>query len=91
MAHAAGNHQLAATLEARSAEPPVPIGFEYLLDRFFLLNRTRPAGLSGVVPLSFEQMKAYHDLTGRAVVEWEVEVILSLDAAFREAVQKETK
>lgn len=50
---------------------------------FCTLSNRRTAGDTGVQPITFEQVKAWKDLTEARVEPWELDVIFKLDDTFR--------
>ena len=62
--------------------PDFPEALSYVWRIFISLSNTRGQGFSGGSPITFEQMKAYMDLTGNYIGPKEVDVILKLDREY---------
>ena len=65
-------------------EPPTkfPNLLSHLWSAFLVLNRTRGAGFSGPNPISYEQIKAWKELTANDLEPWEVDVVMKLDGIY---------
>ena len=65
-------------------EPPVafPLALEHVWSAFISLSNRRTAGFSGPNPISFEQIKAWKELTNTPTKPWEIEAILKLDTIY---------
>jgi hypothetical protein len=61
-------------------EPEIYVGTEYLLDLFFELDRGRQFGF-GVCPLTWQDIKAYSDVTGYQFSKIELDILMSMDKA----------
>jgi|TARA_R100001463_G_scaffold132784_1_gene193707 hypothetical protein len=54
----------------------------HIWSAFVTLSNSRTAGFSGANPLSYEQIKAWKDLTATPISTWEVEAIKRLDEVY---------
>lgn len=63
-------------------------GTEYLIGVFDALNAARSYGMSGPLPISYLEVKAYAELMGECFEKWEVEALRQMDAAFIEESYK---
>jgi hypothetical protein len=65
-------------------EPPTkfPSLLSHLWSAFLVLNRARSAGFSGPNPISYEQIKAWKELTANDLEPWEVDVVMKLDGIY---------
>jgi hypothetical protein len=65
-------------------EPPTdfPILLSHIWSAFIALSNSRTAGMSGVNPLTYEQIKAWKELTETPLTAWEVEAIKRLDVVY---------
>jgi len=51
----------------------------YLWEWFMELQRGRQYGMSGALPLSYSDMKAWAELTGKQPQHWEIDVLKQID------------
>jgi hypothetical protein len=75
-------------LEADVAPLPIPLGTDYLIGLFARLSRTRAEGMSGGLPITYTEIKAYCDLTGEQLTLWELETIVAMDFALLNPEEK---
>lgn len=62
------------------------MGFNRLLDLFYVLNARRPEGWSGPRPLNIEAVHAYLNIAGLKMTAVELEVLLQLDDEWLQAL-----
>lgn len=68
-------------------EPPeCPECVEHVAQWFYELSRRRAPAMSGVAPIQYRDIQAWIELTGTLVIPEEVEMILAMDDAYREAI-----
>jgi hypothetical protein len=65
-------------------EPPTdfPILLSHIWSAFTALSNSRTAGMSGPNPITYEQIKAWKELTETPLAAWEVEAIKRLDVVY---------
>jgi hypothetical protein len=61
---------------------------EYVWTAFLLLNQGRGQGFNGPLPLSFQEILAWQQLTDTYLLPWEVSTIKRLDAVYLRVVAK---
>ena len=61
---------------------------EYVWTAFLLLNQGRGLGFNGPLPLSFQDILAWQQLTNGYLLPWEVSAIKRLDAVYLRVVNK---
>jgi hypothetical protein len=66
--------------------PEFPVELEYLWDYFLELSATRPQGYSGPLSITYQEIAAWKDLTGKIVTPMDVEVIKRLDQTYLRVV-----
>jgi len=67
----------------RELEPPeFPFLVQHIWSAFISLSTGRTAGFNGPNPITFEQIKAWKELTGQPLSPRDVEAIKSLDAVY---------
>jgi len=71
--------------------PALPRAISYIWDWFLALSRRRGQGMSGPIPLSNQEVKAWADNLGCHPSPWEIEVIFGLDDVFLEIVRGRMK
>ena len=49
---------------------------------FITLSNTRSAGFSGPNPITYEQIKAWKELTETPISSWEIKAIKSVDTVY---------
>tara|TARA_R110001592_G_scaffold46262_2_gene147346 strand:- start:3565 stop:3753 length:189 start_codon:yes stop_codon:yes gene_type:complete len=49
---------------------------------FITLSNTRTAGFSGPNPITYEQIKAWKELTETPIFSWEIKAIKSVDTVY---------
>ena len=73
-------------LALQGTEFPELLG--YVWTAFLLLNQGRGQGFNGPLPLSFQDMLAWQQLTNEYLLPWEVSTIKRLDAVYLRVVNK---
>ena len=65
-------------------EPPThfPPLLEHVWSAFCRLNANRTAGFSGPNPITYEQIKAFKELTETPLAAWEVDAVMRLDTIY---------
>jgi hypothetical protein len=63
------------------AEPPIPPAARYLWNWFWSFHRSRPAGEGGPRAILLSEIRAWSEMTGMELREWELEAIWRLDGA----------
>tara|TARA_S200002703_G_C3711830_1_gene218625 strand:- start:23 stop:355 length:333 start_codon:yes stop_codon:yes gene_type:complete len=65
-------------------EPPTefPVVISHVWSAFITLSNSRSAGFSGPNPITYEQIKAWKELTETPLASWEVEAIKRLDVVY---------
>jgi hypothetical protein len=66
--------------------PEFPYVLEGLWSIFLELSNTRSQGYSAPLPISYQEVKAWCDLTGINLSPWEVQVIKRLDTVYIKVV-----
>jgi hypothetical protein len=66
--------------------PEFPTELEYLWDYFLELSSTRPQGYSGPLPITYQEIAAWRDLTDNPITSLDVEVIKRLDRIYLKVV-----
>ena len=66
-------------------DPTLPPGSGYLIDWFSQLGERRPMGVSGPLPIGWEQIGAWSALTGLKPTRSELDILLALDRAWLKA------
>jgi len=61
---------------------------EYVWTAFLLLNQGRGQGFNGPLPLGFQDILAWQQLTNTYLLPWEVSTIKRLDAVYLRVVNK---
>lgn len=67
--------------------PSFPSALSYVWRIFIELSNTRSQGMSGPSSITYEQMKAYMDITGNEIGPKEASVITKLDKEFLRIMQ----
>jgi hypothetical protein len=68
--------------------PEFPELLEYVWAAFLLLNQTRGQGYNGPLPITYQEMSAWIELTNTKLLPWEIEVIKRLDAIYLRVVSQ---
>jgi hypothetical protein len=68
--------------------PEFPELLEYVWAAFLLLNQTRGQGYNGPLPITYQEMSAWIELTNTKLLPWEIEVIKRLDAIYLKVVSQ---
>ena len=76
----------AANIEIPDA-PEIDPAFEHIVGWFYQLDAKRGAGLSGPAPLSYSEIKAWKELTGKITRPDEIDAIMAMDTAQNEAIK----
>ena len=65
-------------------EPPTsfPQLMSHVWSAFCVLSNSRTAGFSGPNPITYEEIKAWKELTETPIAPWEIEAIKSLDTVY---------
>jgi len=68
----------------KALEPPTsfPVLLSNVWSAFITLSGSRSAGFSGPSPISYEQIKAWKEVTETPVEPWQIEAIIRLDKAY---------
>lgn len=62
--------------------PEFPMLLSHIWSAFITLSNSRTAGLSGSNPITYEQIKAWKEVTDTPLKAWEVEAIKRLDVIY---------
>ena len=62
--------------------PDFPELMAHVWSAFISLSKTRTVGYSGPNPISYEQIKAWKELTETPISAWEIEAVNRLDAVY---------
>lgn len=68
----------------------LPYAISYLWEWFMELQRGRQYGMSGALPLSYSDIKAWAELTGKMPQCWEIDVIKQIDILYINESLKKT-
>ena len=71
--------QIGRRIEALEAPTPFPMLISHVWSAFIALSSSRGSGFSGPAPITFEQIKAWKDLTETSIEPWEIEAIKRVD------------
>ena len=65
-------------------EPPTefPMPLSHVWSAFITLSNSRTQGFSGPNPITYEQIKAWKELTETPIAPWEIEAIKRLDTVY---------
>ena len=66
--------------------PPFPQEMEYVWSVFLSLNEGRGAGYSGPLPINYQEIKAWVEVTGNALTPFEIEAVKRLDRVYIKVV-----
>lgn len=58
-----------------------PTGVEYLVGHFFMSGQCLQTG-QGIAPLSYQEIKAYNELTDAEMLTWEVKILKKMSDAY---------
>lgn len=67
-------------------DPELEQGSEYILQWFWELNAKRQPGFSGLCPLTFADIRAWQQLTGKITRPDEIEALMLMDSAYTNAI-----
>ena len=76
--------QTGRRLEALEPPTPFPMLLEHVWSAFCSLSNRRTAGFSGPNPITFEQIKAWKELTETPMDPWQIQVVIRLDRVYME-------
>ena len=62
--------------------PDFPALVSHIWSAFIILSNSRTAGFSGPNPITYEQIKAWKELTETIIAPWEIEAIKRLDRVY---------
>ncbi len=82
---------LAEHLRSREARPRVPEAGILLWNAFLELDSTRTFGSNGPRPITFEEIRAWCDLTGYRLPPHHVQILRAMDATLLERFSEEVK
>jgi hypothetical protein len=74
--------QIGRRLEALEPPTQFPLLLRHVWSAFCSLSAKRTAGFSGPNPITYEQIKAWKELTETPIEAWEVEAIMQLDQVY---------
>lgn len=74
--------QTGRRLEALESPTPFPVALSHIWSAFISLSNSRSAGFSGPNPITYEQIKAWKELTETPLDAWEVEAVVGLDRVY---------
>lgn len=74
--------QIGRRLEALEPPTQFPLLLRHVWSAFCCLSAKRTAGFSGPNPITYEQIKAWKELTETPIEAWEVEAIMQLDQVY---------
>lgn len=60
----------------------IPACLEHIWQWFWQLHSTRQSGMNGPLPLSYQEIKAWLELTGQAIYSSEIQIIRQLDNVY---------
>jgi hypothetical protein len=66
--------------------PPFPLDMEYVWSAFLSLNEGRGAGFSGPLPISYQEIKSWMELTGNILTPFEIDAVKRLDRVYIKVV-----
>lgn len=71
-----------AELQAELRCPPCPALTQYLWATFLRLSNRRGSSGFGPLPISWSELRAFMDITGRRFAAWELDMIEALDVLY---------
>tara|TARA_R110001599_G_scaffold348271_1_gene575386 strand:+ start:294 stop:626 length:333 start_codon:yes stop_codon:yes gene_type:complete len=74
--------QTGRRIEALESPTDFPMLISHVWSAFISLSNDRSQGFSGPNPISYEQIKAWKELTETPISSWEVEAIKRVDAVY---------
>jgi len=74
--------QTGRRVEALEPPTPFPMLLSHVWSAFISLNSSRSSGFNGPAPISYEQIKAWKELTGASILPWEIEAIKRVDSQY---------
>lgn len=69
-------------LQAELRCPPCPALVQYLWATFQRLSNRRGSSGFGPLPISWSELRAFMDITGRRFTAWELDMIEALDVVY---------
>lgn len=69
--------------------PELPEYARHVWEWFMQISRQRQGGFNGPEPISWRDIAAWRDLTGTLITDTEIEMLVAMDAAYREQAAKE--
>lgn len=74
--------QIGRKLEALESPTEFPYVISHVWSAFIALGHGRSQGFSGPNPITYEQIKAWKELTEDPIVAWEIAIIRKLDEVY---------
>lgn len=74
--------QIGRRLEALEPPTPFPMLLEHVWSAFISLSNSRTTGFSGPNPITYEQIKAWKELTETPIDPWEIQAVIRLDRVY---------
>jgi hypothetical protein len=74
--------QTGRRLEALEPPTPFPMLMEHVWSAFINLSNSRTTGFSGPNPITYEQIKAWKELTETPIDPWEIQAVIRLDRVY---------
>lgn len=74
--------QTGRRLEALEPPTPFPMLLEHVWSVFIVLSNSRTTGFSGPNPITYEQIKAWKELTETPIDPWEIQAVIRLDRVY---------
>jgi len=74
--------QTGRRLEALEPPTPFPVLLSDVWSAFIMLSNTRTSGFSGPNPITYEQIKAWKELTHTPIDPWQIQAVLRLDTVY---------
>ena len=74
--------QTGRRLEALEPPTPFPMLLEHVWSAFCRLSNSRTTGFSGPNPITYEQIKAWKELTETPIDPWEIQAVIRLDRVY---------
>jgi hypothetical protein len=68
--------------EVESPEPEIPDEAAHIWDWYWDIRRSQAPGMSGPVPISNQEFRAWLDLTGNIVTRDELDILKNMDVRF---------
>ena len=74
--------QTGRRLEALEPPTAFPMLLSHVWSAFIALSNTRTSGFSGPNPITYEQIKAWKELTDTPMDPWEIQAVIRLDGVY---------